>query len=130
MSLNTAETAFLYIGLANFAGMMIWFCFALHLAYTRMDEMLERLKNCSAILRRAPLRFGGPFGKLLLVGGISGVITFPNLYLRLGGVSIDDLNAFPASLKRKLAVMQWTLWGSIVVMCSLFVFGKYIGAIN
>ena len=130
MSLNTADTIFLCIGLIDFGGMFIWFGVALHLAYTRMDEMLERLKNCSAIMRRAPLRYGGPWGKLLLVGGISGIVTFPGLYLKHGGVSVEDLNNFPAHLKRKLAVMQWILWGLITVMFLLFFFGKYTGAIK
>ena len=69
--------------------------------------MLELLKNCSAVMNRAPLRHGGAFGKLLLVGGISGIVTFPGVYLKHGGVSADDLNEFPARLKKKLALLQW-----------------------
>lgn len=130
MSLSTAERIFLCAGIIDFGGMFIWFAVALHLAYTRLEEILESLKNCSAIVRRAPLRFGGPLGKLLLIGGISGIVTFPRLYLKHGGVSAQDLNALPPCLKRKLATMQWTLWGLIVLMVLLFLYGRYIGVIK
>ncbi|QNH80578.1 hypothetical protein GGD92_08045 [Pseudomonas protegens] len=99
--------------------MVIWIGVCLHLAYTRMDEILELLKNCSAVMNRAPLRHGGPWGKLLLIGGISGVITFPGVYLKHGGVSVEDLNNFPVRLKRKLAVLQWCVIGLLVMMCVL-----------
>jgi hypothetical protein len=71
-----------------------------------MDLMLEHLKNCSAIMTRAPLRYGGPWGRLLLVGSISGVVTFPKFYLKRGELSSEDLASFPMLLKRKLVVLQ------------------------
>lgn len=98
--------------------------------YTRMDEMLEYLKNCSAVMIRAPLRFAGPWGKLLLIGGISGIVTFPSVYLKHGGVCVEDLKEFPAPLKRKLAVLQWTGIILLSMMLTLFCFGKYTGAIK
>lgn len=130
MSLNTADTVFLCVGLICFGGMFIWIGVALYLAYTRMDEMLEYLKNCSAVMIRAPLRFAGPWGKLLLIGGISGIVTFPGVYLKHGGVCVEDLKEFPAPLKRKLAVLQWTGIILLSMMLTLFCFGKYTGAIK
>lgn len=79
----------------------------MHLAYTKLDMMLEHLKNCSAVKNRAPLKHGGPLGKFLLVGGISGIVTFPGFYLKHGGVNIEDLRNFPPRLKQKLAILQW-----------------------
>ena len=99
-------------------GIFIWIGICLHLACAQMDEMLERLKNCSAVMNRAPLRHAGPWGKLLLVGGISGIVTFPGIYLKHGGVSIEDLNSFPAPLKKKLAVLQWSV---ILLLAAMFV---------
>ena len=130
MSLNTADTVFLCVGLICFGGMFIWIGGALYLAYTRMDEMLEYLKNCSAVMIRAPLRFAGPWGKLLLIGGISGIVTFPGVYLKHGGVCVEDLKEFPVPLKRKLAVIQWTGIILLSMMLTLFCFGKYTGAIK
>ncbi|MEB0044837.1 MULTISPECIES: hypothetical protein [unclassified Pseudomonas] len=130
MTVSTADYIFLSIALINFGGMLIWIGVCLHLAYTRMDEMLERLKNCSAIMRRAPLRYAGPWGKLLLVGGISGIVTFPGIYLKHGGVSVEDLSNFPVSLKRKFAVLQWAAMVLLTIMFLLFFFGKYTRSIN
>ncbi|MDP9528813.1 MULTISPECIES: hypothetical protein [Pseudomonas] len=108
-------------------GVFVWIGVCLHLAYTRMDEMLELLKNSSAIMNRAPLMHGGPFGKLLLVGRISGVVTFPKIYLKHGAVCIDDLNKIPARLKRKLAVLQWcVIWllvGMLVCAAGIKLYG-------
>ncbi|OLF54489.1 hypothetical protein [Pseudomonas chlororaphis] len=108
MSLIKSTHDFLaLLGGVLIVGLFVWIGVCLYLAYTRLDEMLERLKHCSAVMNRAPLRHGGPLGKVLLVGGISGIVTFPGIYLKHGGVSADDLSEFPASLKKKLAVLQW-----------------------
>lgn len=118
MSLNVADTVFLFIVLVDFAGIFLWIGVCLHLAYTKMDLILGHLKNCSAVMVRAPLQHAGPWGKLLLVGGISGIVTFPGFYLKRGELSAEDLANFPALLKRKLVVLQWSLIGLLLVMLS------------
>ena len=99
--------------------LLLWNVAALYLAYTRMDLMLDKLKNCSAIMARAPLRHGGPWGKLLLVGGISGILTFPGFYLSRGKLSIKDLESFPTALKRKLIALQFTVIGLLTTLALL-----------
>ncbi|MCU0121764.1 hypothetical protein N8H74_26180 [Pseudomonas sp. B2M1-30] len=116
MSLNVVDTVLLSIAVIDLAGLLVWIGVCLHLGYTKMDLMLEHLKNCQAIMTRAPLRHGGPWGKLLLVGGISGIVTFPKFYLKRGELSSEDLASFPAALKRKLAVLQWSVIGLLLVM--------------
>lgn len=118
MSLNVVDKVLLFIAIVDLAGLTLWIGLCLHLAYTKMDLMLERLKNCSAITARAPLRHGGPWGKLLLVGGISGIVTFPQFYLKRGELSAEDLASFPAPLKRKLVVLQWSVISLLLVMIS------------
>jgi len=118
MSLNVVDKVLLSIAIADLAGLVLWIGVCLRLAYTKMDLMLEHLKNCSAIMTRAPLRNGGPWGKLLLVGGISGIVTFPNFYLKRGELSPEDLANFPAPLKRKLVVLQWSVISLLLVMIS------------
>ncbi|MCF4994634.1 hypothetical protein GIW70_21565 [Pseudomonas syringae] len=118
MSLDTPEKVLLTIAIVDLAGIFLSIGICLHLAYTKMDLMLDRLKNCSAIMVRTPLRHGGPWGKLLLVGGISGIVTFPNFYLKRGELSSEDLTNFPIALKRKLVTLQWSLIGLLLVMIS------------
>ncbi|WP_092305119.1 hypothetical protein [Pseudomonas sp. NFIX28] len=96
--------------------MLIWICVCLRLAYTSVDEYLELLKNCSAVVSLSPLKQGVPWGRLLLMGGITSIVTFPGVYLKLGGVSVDDLASFPKQLKRKFFVLQWTLRGLLLIM--------------
>ena len=102
----------------------VWIGVALHMAYTKLDMMLEHLKNCTAIMVRAPLRHGGPWGKLMLIGGISGIITFPGFYLRRGELSLKNLQSLPSPIKRKLAILQWSVWGLLIAMALLVVIGK------
>lgn len=49
--------------------MFVWIGIALHMAYTKMDVMLELLKNCSTVMARAPLRHGGPWGEAVVDWG-------------------------------------------------------------
>lgn len=116
MSLATGDKILLAIILANFAGIFLWIGICLHLAYTKMDLMLAYLKNSPAIKVWAPMRQGGPWGKLLLAGGISGLVTFSRFQIEKGQLSAEDLASFPADLKRKLIRLQWCSIGLIVVM--------------
>lgn len=70
--MSTSEIAFGYLGGVVILGTLVWIGVALHMAYTKLDELLDHLKNCSAIMARAPLKHGGPWGKLLLIGGAPG----------------------------------------------------------
>ena len=118
MTLSTGDTVLLTIALADFAGIFLWIGVCLHLAYTKAEVKLEHLKNSPAITFWAPMRHGGPWGKLLLIGGISGLITFPGYQLRKGNLSAKDFAGFPADLKRKLVFLQWCMIGLLVVMVS------------
>ncbi|MBD9599612.1 hypothetical protein IB252_07255 [Pseudomonas sp. PDM10] len=104
--------------------MFIWIVVMLHVAYTKMDFILDHLKNCSAITVRTPLRHGGPWGNLMLVGGISGIITFPGFYLKRGELSPEDLQAFPRVLKRKLIIMHWSALGLLATLVLLVLIGN------
>lgn len=61
-------------------GIWIWIAVALHMAYTKMELILELLKNSSVIKARAFLNYSGPWGKLLLIGGVSGIVAFPGFF--------------------------------------------------
>ena len=119
MSLNTAEKAYLVIGLINFGGGFIFAGTALFLAYTKMDFMLNHLKNCRAVTSSAFLRNGGPWGNLSLMGEIMCVFATPRLALRYGGASTDDMKNFPTGLRRVLITLYWLGWTFFIVMCAL-----------
>ena len=97
--------------------MFVWIALALRIASTQMDLMLEFLRNCSFVENFSQFKQGGIWGKLLLVGSVSGVVTFPGLYIRLGTVDAEDIRRFPVQLKRRLVFLQWA---GIVLISLLF----------
>lgn len=97
--------------------MFVWIALALRVAFTQMDLMLGCLKNCSLIANLAQFKRGGLWGRLLLVGSISGVVTFSGFYIRRGSVDIEDIRRFPVQLKRRLVFLQWA---GIVLLSLLF----------
>jgi hypothetical protein len=125
MSVSTADKVFLCVGLIDFGGIFVWIGIALHLAYTKMDLMLAHLKNCPAVMIRAPFKNGGPSGRLFVQGAIMGLMTTPRLYLRDGGASAEDLKNFPADLKRKIIILHRTGWVLLLVMCGLGVYAMF-----
>ena len=126
MSVSTADKIFLCVGLIDFGGMFVWIGIALHLAYTKMDLMLDHLKNCPAVMIRAPFKDGGPSGRLFVQGAIMGLMTTPRLYLRDGGASADDLKNFPVDLKRKLIVLHWSTGFFLLVLFGLFAVDEFV----
>ncbi|EUB85100.1 hypothetical protein [Pseudomonas sp. GM30] len=104
--------------------MLIWIGIALHIAHIKTDVILEHLKNSSAGTRLAALKHGGAWGRLLLVGGASGLVTFTNFYIRRGTLSTEDVASFPASLRQKLVWMQWSAIALLSAMVVLVAVGK------
>jgi hypothetical protein len=119
MSVSTANKFILWVRLIGFGGVFAFLGIALHLAYTKMDLMLDHLKNCPAVMIRAPFKNGGPGGRLFVLGAIMGLMTVPRLYLRDGGASAEDLKNFPVDLKRKLIVLHWAGGMFLLVMCGM-----------
>ena len=122
--MTVTETVFGYLSGSVVLSIVVWIGFALHTAYTQIDSILDHLSNCPAVKARAPLKHGGPWGKLLLVGGLSGIVTFPNRLLKTGQLNADDLRRFPAPLKRKLAILQWSVIGLLSFAFLLWTVGK------
>ncbi|MDB5983991.1 MAG: hypothetical protein JWQ69_5006 [Pseudomonas sp.] len=123
MSLATAKFI-LCVSLVGFGGLFVFLGVALHLSYTKMDLMLDRLKNCPAITIRAFLVNAGPWGRLHVLGVMMGLMITPRIFLRSGGADADDLKNFPSDLKRKLVVLHWGGWGAFFVIGGMVVIVK------
>ncbi|PRA46510.1 hypothetical protein CQZ98_23640 [Pseudomonas sp. MYb115] len=118
MTISTADKIFVTLGLLDFGGIFIMIGVSLHLAYTKLEYMLDHLKKCSMSKTLIPLSEIGPWGKFLLIGEISGALTFPNLYIKHGTVQADDIKNFPAELKSKMIIIHWTF---IILLIGMFV---------
>lgn len=90
-----------------------------------MDHMLDHLGSSSLLRTLTPLKYSGPWGKLLLVGSISSVLAFPKTYLKRGKISPDDLHKFPLALKRKLVILQWVGLTLLLTMVGLAAVTKF-----
>lgn len=98
-----------FLGCGIFLGTLAWFCVAWHLGYTRMPEILKYFENSPIIKHKSSLRREGLMSMLLLIGIITGSVTFPKSLLKMGQLSSDDLSHLPRKLRNKLIVMHWTL---------------------
>ena len=121
--MSTAKFVVGYLNGVVILLLWVWIGVALHMAYTKMDLILSHLKNCRAVKARASLKNGGPWGKLLLIGGISSFVAFPGVHLSKGELSQDDLENLPHPLKRKLVALQWSVWVLLAAMSVLVLVG-------
>ncbi len=118
-----------------FCGLMIlltsiWIVFALRIAYTKMDLILDLLKYSTAVRNRTFFRNLGPWGHIILIGSIAGIVTSPGFFLKHGGVCSEELNNFPAPLKKTLAILYkanillvFTLILSVVIAKTIQILG-------
>lgn len=119
MSLTTADKLFLVVGLIDFAGLFAVIGYTLYLANTKMDVLLKTFKNSSGVIALASLRLGGLRSKIMIVGGISGYVTFPNFYIKRGVLDVEDFKEASEILKRQLVVLQWSGIALLLVMFGL-----------
>lgn len=122
--MNTAELVVGGMCGVVIALLIVWIGVAMYIGHTKMDLILENLKNSSAGVKLAALKHGGAWGRLLLVGGASGLVTFSNFYTRRGTLSVGDVSNFPAPLRQKLVLMQWSAIVLLSAMAVLAAVGK------
>jgi hypothetical protein len=125
MTVSTADKIFLCIGLISFGGMIVHIGVSLHFAYAKMDLMLEHLKNSPLITKHKHLIQLGPRARLIALGAIIGLLTSPSTYIRTGWACAEDLENFPADLKRKLIVSHRTSMMFLLVMFGLAAYAKF-----
>jgi hypothetical protein len=122
--MSTGQLVIGYLGGLVLFSMFICIVVMLYLAHTKMDMLLRLFPNSTGVKTLEPLRHAGIWGKLMLIGGITGYVAFPRLYLKNGQLSCEDLQAIPNSLRFKLAVMHWILVTLLLAMFALFFIRK------
>lgn len=106
MSISTADTIFLSVNLIGFGGAVVSLSMLLHISYTKMELMLDCLKNCPAVTMFSGFIRLGPRWRLVVLGRIFSVISTPSLYLPDGGACIEDIERFPKALKKRLSTLN------------------------
>lgn len=119
MTLSTADTLFLVLGVVDISGMFAGIGYMLFLANTKMDVLQKCFKNSWGVTQGNAFGYSGAWGKIMVIGRISGYVTFSTFYIKRGVLSPDDLNELPVSLKQKLIALQWVGIILLVVMFGL-----------
>lgn len=125
--MSQSELAFGFLGGTVILSMFIWIGVALYLTHTSMDEMLKHLKNSPTVVTLAFCRRSGIWGKLMLIGGISGFVTFPRRHIKNGSVSAEDIESLPTPLKRKLVILHLSALVLLISVFLLWGIGKVFG---
>ncbi|PTT96303.1 hypothetical protein DBR45_44485 [Pseudomonas sp. HMWF031] len=107
--------------------MFVWLVVALQMAYTKMDALLQYLKNSPAITVLAFWKHAGPSGRLRMIGNIAHYVSSPRRGIENGTISAEDIENLPAPIKRKLVILRHSvvlLSGSLVLLwCIAKIFG-------
>ena len=119
MTLSIADTLFLVIGVIDISGMFAGIGYMLFLANTKMDILQSCFKNSWGVTGGSAFEYSGVWGRIMIIGRISGYVTFSTFYIKRGILSADDLKELPASLKRKLIALQWIGIILLIVMFGL-----------
>ncbi|AZC30845.1 hypothetical protein C4K38_2885 [Pseudomonas chlororaphis subsp. piscium] len=114
---DTADIVLASLGGVTFLGMFIVMGYYLYLGYTRMDSILEAVKNCSLINSYRFYLFMGPWGKMMMVAGVGSCLLFSNYLIKHGALDKGDIENFPEPLKGRLLMLQYIGW---VLLASLF----------
>lgn len=120
------NSAALFYGVAG--GLIILGAFAvigasLYLAYAKKDEIVECFKNSPGVASAAPRQRGAIRSHLTWISTVTSYVAFPKGHMRRGEVDHRDLEALPASLRRELIAIRWTLLSLCGSAILLFVFG-------
>ena len=122
--MNTAEFVVGSLCGVVLVSSFVCICAALRIGHVHMDLMLGHLKNSPSVMSLAPLRYGGPWERLMLIGGISGFVTFSGFYSKRGSISAEDISSLPLPLKRKLVALHLVSIGLFIAMAVLVLLEK------
>lgn len=106
MSLDLADKIYLVIGTVGIGGTFVCLGVTLHMAYKQTDLLLSYFKNSPAVISLGQLRHGGPWGKLLMIGGICNYVSFSSYSIKRGSICVRDFISLPATIKLKLILLQ------------------------
>jgi hypothetical protein len=113
-----------------FTLMVINLIFMLYVAFAKLEEIESHLKK-SSIVESNYLAGGGPIGRILRLGRISGLLCAEKPFLRRNDPqAIQDLVNFPRALRRWINIPFHIATTCTVCMIALWIWGEYMSLIN
>ena len=106
MSLSTVKDTFMVIVIINFAALILLNAVSLYIARTKIELILNSLKNSSISLSLMMLWDGGLWGRIYMMGEVFGILRNPEIYIYQGKLNAKDIKNFPPDLKRMLLALH------------------------
>lgn len=111
-----SEITTVHIVLGSFMGITFLGAFIMigaHLYWirTHLNEALAHLKNSPIVNQQRAFLYFGIWGKMALLGGIAGFLTYSGYFIKRGLLDADEVNNFPEPLKKKLIASHYILGG-------------------
>lgn len=116
--ITSAHDFVVVLGGLTLLGLFVVMGVYVYWGYTRMDSIMEGVKECSLINRYRFYLQMGPWGRMMMVGGVASCLLFSKYLIGRGLLNAQDIDDFPGSLKVSMIVSQYVGWGLLV---SLFV---------
>ena len=124
MKMVSTNTLYLCFITLIFTGLIINIGRSLYLAYTQKDFILSHLENCKLVKRWAFMNRVGPWGRMVFIGTVSGLLASPRIQIILGEANAEDIENFPKKLKQTLITLQRTTRWLVVSLIALTVAQK------
>ena len=121
------EILFGYLSGLLFLSLTIWFATALQMAYTKIDVILEHLKNSPEITSHSSFLEDGLRGRRKLISNICDYVTTPNKGIKNGTISAQDIENLPKPIKRKLIILRHSLVVLVLSLALLWCTGTLYG---
>jgi hypothetical protein len=110
------EIFVLFFGVVLVMFCLLLFIVAIYIAYFRANEILDNLSNSTFVGFNRYYLAAGPFGRLLFIGKVSAVLTFPRRHLESGVLNAQDYSLFPRRLMFLFKVINYSVW----ILAALF----------
>ena len=119
MKMVSTNTLYLCFITLIFTGLIINIGRSLYLAYTQKNFILSHLENCKLVKRWAFMSRVGPWGRMVFIGTVSGLLASPRIQIILGEANAEDIENFPPSLRRLITTLYTMLWILLIVLLGL-----------
>ncbi|MGY4659956.1 MULTISPECIES: hypothetical protein [Pseudomonas] len=110
-NVTTAEIVLVSFGCITFLGAFIMIGVHLYWIRTHLNEALAYFKNSKIVNQQRAFLYFGTWGKMALIGGIAGFLTYSGYFIKRGLLDADEVNNFPEPLKKKLIASHYILGG-------------------
>ena len=91
-----------------------------YVAFTKLEEVENYLKNSSEVITQRRIWGGGLVGRIMRLTRVGGLLMHPELYQKHGLVDIKDVQRIPRGLRRWVVIPGFIILVLCIAMFSLW----------